>query len=84
MPGLVSLTPEQPQRIRENFPTWTVVELEEGDAMIGCPKMEGRCGNQAIVHLSTWLSMPGKTRACPYCFKASRVPDMEITPSEEM
>lgn len=72
--GLASGAP----RIREGFPTWVVQDLGDGDVAITCPKVEGRCGYTAIVHGEKWRGMPFrvKTRACPYCFKAARVPGL--------
>lgn len=84
---------EQP-RIRANFPEFIVVHLEDGDALVTCPRQEGRCGNGFVVHYPTWVNMtfrnrdgtlrPYETRACPYCFAAGRIPKMEIIPSHEL
>ena len=61
--------------IREGFPTWTVDEVLEPNRqmmrLIGCP----RCGYVARVQLEGWLSFPGETRPCTYCFKANRIPE---------
>lgn len=71
--------------LRPGFPAWVVLRLDEGDAMITCPETEGRCGNTAIVHYETWLTCSKSlTRSCTYCFKASGLPRMTITPSHEV
>jgi hypothetical protein len=65
------------ERIRENFPSFKVEHLDEGDALITCPEVDGRCGNGAIVNYRLWVlqNKHKKTRACTYCFKASRIPE---------
>ena len=65
-------------RIRDGFPMWKVYDFGDGDIGITCPKTEGRCGYTAVVNKAKWYGMPFKvkTRACPYCFKAARVPGL--------
>ena len=72
--GIEITVPKEGPAIREGFPRWHVQVFNDGDCAITCPKVEKRCGNTAIVHHATWLSMPGLTRPCPYCFYASRIP----------
>lgn len=85
--GLGDIPQEGASTLRAGFPKFIVVHLEGEDALVGCPRIDGRCGNQFIIHYPTWVDMKvGKalTRACPYCFKASAIPTMTITPSESV
>lgn len=67
------------RRLREGFPKFIVLLLDEGDALVGCPMQEGRCGNQFVVHFETWVkSSDSLARPCPYCFMASGIPPREM------
>lgn len=65
---------------QSTLPEFQVLILDDGDALITCPKgIRGRCGNGFVVHLETWVHCSDKIgRACPYCFMASRIPEARI------
>lgn len=68
------------ESIRANFPEFTIEYLEGGDVLVYCPKVDKRCGNGHVVHYATWSDASDyQTRPCPYCFKASRIPETKET-----
>lgn len=69
--GVVSSLPEFRAKRSEDFRAWLIVT---------CPRED--CGDTFLVKKVTWMKerktdshgQPITSRACPYCFKASRLP----------
>lgn len=83
--------PKHKPRIRDNFPQFRILKLDDEDALVTCAGVEGRCGHGFIVNYQAFVEeMPKRgstvrTRPCPYCFAVSRIPpEMEIIPSHEL